>query len=291
MIHTTIEAQRAKYLYGIIFAMGTVGSCLGSMIPGLWAVSLGSEKLFLFTLPIYCIQFFAYRAAYYRSLVPKKTLLIDENSNGLTGLSLVARNRFLVGILLLVILMQASAGFMDYRFNLYLETNILDPDLRTAYCGWLFGCTNLVSLAFQAVGSFLIIHTIGVKKTHLLIPCLLLFSTLSYWTFPSFMIISFAYVFLKAIDFSLFSVSREMLYIPLSLDEKFRAKAVIDVFAYRSSKALVSLGVLFLQSIAGVYLVSAIDYVSIGIFILWMCVVLFILYPAFSEKISEKLST
>jgi ATP/ADP translocase len=38
-----------------------------------------------------------------------------------------------------------------------------------------------------------------------------------------------------------------MLYLPLSSEEKFKAKAVIDVFAYRSSKALASLALLASQ--------------------------------------------
>ncbi len=284
MIHTTVESHRAKYLYGLIFSAGTIGSCIGSTIPGLWAASLGSEKLFLFTAPIYCLQFLAYRAAFRKSLVSKKTIATKESVSGFDGLSLVLKNRLLIGILLLVVFMQSSVGFMDYRFNLHLEKHIFDSDARTSYCAWLFGCMNLLSLAFQAVGSFLIIHTIGVRRTHFLIPFLLLIATCSFWMVPEFALVAFAYVFLKATDFSLFSIGREMLYIPLSLDEKFRAKSVIDVFAYRSSKALVSLGILGLQSFAGVYLFSVIDYVSVSIFILWMCAVAFFLYPAFSER-------
>jgi ATP/ADP translocase len=50
----------------------------------------------------------------------------------------------------------------------------------------------------------------------------------------------------RSIFLSLFGVIREMLYVPLQLDEKFRAKAIIDVFAYRTSKAL---DILFLERI------------------------------------------
>jgi ATP/ADP translocase len=132
-------------------------------------------------------------------------------------------------------------------------------------------------MTLQAVGSFLVIHTIGLKKTHFLIPFLLLGSALCSWIIPSFALISFSYVFLKAIDFSLFSISREMLYIPFGLDEKFRAKAIIDVFAYRSSKALVSLSIISLQAIAGIYLLEVASYVSVAIFIGWIFVVFFML--------------
>lgn len=279
MIHCTIAPSRAKYLYGVIFASGTVGSCLGSCVPSFIAVSIGSESLFYFTLPIYLILLLTYKATLSKSLMSKdswkKELMINPSAS--EGVSLISKNRFLAAILLLVVAMQVSSGFMEYRFNVYLESHILDKDLRTAYCGQLFGFMNILSMALQAVGSFLVIHTMGLRKTHFLIPFLLLGSALCSWIVPSFALISFSYVFLKAIDFSLFSVSREMLYIPFGLDEKFRAKAIIDVFAYRSSKALVSLSIISLQAIAGIYLLEVASYVSIAIFIGWISVVFFML--------------
>ena len=277
MIHVTIPSTKAKYLYGMIFAMGTIGSCLGSCIPSFMAVPLGSESLFFFTLPIYFVLLFAYKGALYHSSITslfwKKEMM--ENPSASEGIALISKNRLLMAILFLVVAMQVSSGFVEYKFNLYLETAILDKDLRTAYCGQLFGLMNLCSMGLQAVGSFVIIHVIGLRKTHFLIPFLLLGSAVCSWIIPSFALISFSYVFMKAIDFSLFSVSREMLYIPFGLDEKFRAKSVIDVFAYRSSKALVSLSIIALQAVAGVYLLEVASYVSIAIFMVWIGVVFF----------------
>ena len=53
----------------------------------------------------------------------------------------------------------------------------------------------------------------------------------------------------KALDYSIFGIIKEQLYIPLGINEKFKAKAIIDVFAYRSSKALASLLILGLSAI------------------------------------------
>ncbi len=271
MIHCTIPQQRAKYLYGVIFASGTLGSCLGSCVPGFMAIPLGSENLFYLTLPIYLILFACYRGAFKRSKPWEKK---EEKPSGLTS---VFKNRFLIAILLLVVFMQISSGFMEYRFNIHLEETILDKDVRTAVCAKLFGLMNMFSLSVQAIGSFFLIHAIGLKRVHFLIPLVLLGSTLSSWMMPGFMLISFSYVFLKSIDFSLFSVGREMLYIPFGFDEKFRAKAVIDVFAYRTAKALVSLIILGMQGLVGSSLLKVVTYLSFAIFIGWMFVVAFML--------------
>ena len=277
MIHSTIPAGRAKSLYGIIFGMGTAGSIIGSILPSFFAVSLGSEKLFFFTPALYALLLFAYRNAHARSLVPKQSFAEDltPNPKASEAISLIRRNGFLASVLLLVVVMQVSVGLMEYQFNAHLEMNILEKDLRTAYCGRLMGAMNILSALFQIGGSFLMVHLLGLRRSHFLIPLLLLASALTSWAIPTFAMISLSYVFLKSVDFSLFAVSREMLYIPLRLDEKFRAKAIIDVFAYRTSKALVSLAILFLQAVAGLYLLQAASLISFAVFLAWLGIVFF----------------
>ncbi len=49
-----------------------------------------------------------------------------------------------------------------------------------------------------------------------------------------------AYVCFKSIDYTLFRASKELLYIPLSFDVRFRSKEFIDVFGYRGSKGVAS---------------------------------------------------
>lgn len=279
MIHCTIPGSKAKYIYGIIYAMGTVGSSLCSCFASGVVLAIGTISLFAFSIPAYFTLFFSFRSAFNRSAMLDKSWdkEILENPSTLESFSLVGRNRFLLAILFLVIAMQVSSGFMEFQFNAYLEKNIFDVDLRTTYCAQLFGIMNLLSMLLQSFGSYLIIQAIGLRRTHFLIPILLLGSALCSWIIPSFALISVSYVLLKALDFSLFSVSREMLYIPFGLDEKYRAKAIIDVFAYRSSKALVSISIMFLQAFAGAYLLEMASYVSIAIFMGWISVVFFML--------------
>ncbi len=276
LIHTTIKKERAKYLYGLIYGMGTVGSVICSLIPGFLVVDFGSYRLFLLTLPLYAVLFWAYRNAFNRSYLASKSFkdkLETEDPKPKESLLMFRKNPFLVSLLLLVVFMQVSVGLMEYQFNSYLELNIIDQDARTAYCGRITAIVNLLSGLFQCVGSFFLVHMLGLRGSHLFIPCVLFSNLLLFIWFPSFIMISLAFVFLKAVDFSLFGVVREMLYIPLKTDEKFRAKAIIDVFAYRTSKALASCFILVLQIAASVYLLPVISYVSLAIFVAWFILV------------------
>lgn len=280
LIHATLSSSsKVKYLYGLIFSMGTVGSCVGSFIPSRFAVQLGSESFFYFTLPIYLVMGLIYRAFFKKKLIAEDTLNRElvKGPPMREGFGVIMQNRMLLVTLFLVVAMQISSGLMEYRFNVHLEMQILDKDLRTAYYGKLFALTNGLSLFLQAIGSFFIIQLMGLKRVHFLIPLMLLGSLVFTWIMPSFLMLSFSYVFLKAIDFSLFSISREMLYIPLNLVDKFRAKAVIDVFAYRSSKAVISVAILGLQLIAERYVLNVTQFFSILLFLVWMGVVYFLL--------------
>ena len=274
MIHSTIPAARAKYLYGCIYGMGTIGAISGSLIPGFLAVAFGSERILFLTAPVYLLLMFAYTMAFKRSGVKenfKEDLTPDPRPR--EAFSLIRRSPVLIAVLLLVVFMQVSVGLMEYQFNAHLELNILEKDFRTAYCGRLMGIVNSLSLIFQFLGGFLMIRTLGLRGSHFLIPILLCSSALFSLAMPTFAMLSLSYVLLKAIDFSLFGVIREMLYVPLQLDAKFRAKAIIDVFAHRTSKAVVSLGLLLLQVVAGSYLLQLTSYISIAVFIGWLSTV------------------
>jgi hypothetical protein len=63
----------------------------------------------------------------------------------------------------------------------------------------------------------------------------------------------------------------------MKLDEKFRAKAIIDVFAYRSSKALVSICILGLQFFIGSEILGIASVISAAVFLGWIGVVVFML--------------
>ena len=63
MIHSTINTNRAKLLYGFMFGLGGVGSVLGGMISGFFAVQIKSTNLFFLSIPIYLLVYIFYLKA------------------------------------------------------------------------------------------------------------------------------------------------------------------------------------------------------------------------------------
>jgi AAA family ATP:ADP antiporter len=282
VIHVTVAFKQARYLYGLFFALGALGATLGSMVPGFLAVKMGSESLLLATLPIYLLLGLCYYCAL-KQTKEGPTLHLNEEKKHTSieafvhGVKLITSSRYLLVILLLVTFMQVSSTLIDFQFNRFLEEKIVGTDLRTQYTGRILSVVHTLTLSFQLFGSFLFIHYLGVKRTHLLIPLLLCINGLAFQCFPLFGMISFAYISIKSSDFSLFTILKELLYNPLKPDEKFRAKAVIDVFAHRSSKALASLLILGLQALFGLQFISYLNWGGIALFFLWMGTVIFFL--------------
>ncbi len=274
VIHATIAFQRAKYLYGILFGVGAVGAVFGSTLPGFFAVKVGSETLLFSTLVTYSLLTAGFLMLLHFSEQGMSRNLIEEEKrsswNALKhGFELIHKSPFLPFILAIVTLMQVSSTLIDFQFNHDLEKMVSSKDLRTEYTARILGIVHLATLTLQFFGSFLLVHFLGFKRSHLLVPLILCINAVGFLLFPAFAMISFSYITVKCFDFSLFGVIKEMLYVPLKKDEKFRAKAIIDVFAYRSSKAIVSLLILGLQFLEGMQVHFILSWTAVAILLLW----------------------
>ena len=276
MIHTTINTKKAKSLYGLMFGVGGFGSVIGGLVSGFFAVTLKSHNLLLLSAPIYVLVFAIYSYALKNSKINDedfKNLLIEGNGSSKEGFALFKKSNVLVYILLVVVFMQVSSALLDYQYNAFLETNIPNIDLRTQFTGRITSLINSISTVFQLLGGFVLIHYLGLKRAHLIVPIMLGINSLLFLAFPIFSMAVYSFVSIKSIDYSFFGIIREMLYIPLSLDEKYRAKAIIDVFAYRAAKAVASLFLISLQNIKVVNILLLVSIFSLIIYFLWSRVV------------------
>lgn len=267
VIHSKIDFKQAKYLYGLFFAVGGLGGVIGSGMTGFLATSIGSQHLLLMTLPIYTL----FILSYFFMLKEVNEVHISPSSD-MGGLALLRRSSPLQFILMLVVLMQMASTFLEYQFNTSIALEYPIQDVRTAFTGRIFGVIGLVTLVLQLVGGSLLIKLVGLRGGHLFIPAMLFTNTSLCLMIPSFNLFAYSYSAIKSFDHSIFRILTEMLYIPLKKEEKFQAKAIIDVFAYRTARAVASLGVIFLQLIC---FESFISWMVFGVMALWMGVVLY----------------
>ena len=275
VIHSTVKIDKARYLYGLLFGIGALGGFFGSVATSYFAVKLGSENLLFSTFPIYLLL----SGSYY--LLIKHSAEVDrkvddtmkKNSSLKESFALIAKSKLLFAILLMVTFMQMTATITDFQFNNYLEKMYPEKDIRTEYFGRLLAFGNILTMSFQFIGIFIFIRYLGKFRTHLMVPAILCLNGLAFIVYPVYGVISYAFLTIKCFDFSLFNVIKEMLYIPLKMEEKFRAKALIDVFMYRGAKVFASFFVLALQIFFSDSVVSLLSWVNVSLFVIWCFVV------------------
>jgi ATP/ADP translocase len=145
-------------------------------------------------------------------------------------------------------------------------------------------------MLLQFVGAFVLLQIVGLKNSHFLIPSLFALYALGLVVMPCFPLVVATFSTIKACDYSLFTILKEMLYLPLSSEEKFKAKAVIDVFAYRSSKALASFALLASQWFALTTFDRMLSWALFCTFCLWIVSVTFFSKNAFTNFANTKKS-
>ena len=277
VIHSTLQMKQAKYIYGLIFAVGGVGGILGNIVPGYFAVKMGSSNLLFFSIPLFAVMTIAFKYL----VRPVNTAPEEQSINNFwEGVTAIRNSKYLSFILSIVLLMQVTTTLIYYQFNSMLESSIQLQDLRTEYCGKVFVIANITTVFFQLFGSFLFVHFFGLRRSHILLPLILSLNAIGSLFVPTFSMISAAFITIKAFDFSLFGVLKEMLYIPLRKEEKFQAKSIIDVFAYRSAKAVAAGFILILQTAGFIQMIDSITWMTVFLLLLWT----FVVYKMFQLK-------
>lgn len=270
VIHANIQLEKAKYIYGFFFGIGGLGSLVGSFFPGFFAVAYGSENLIFWVLPIDLLLLFFYVKMVQNS--NGETPQLDRENQGklFHGVQLIRSSRFLIFALLIVVFMQVFTAIAEFQFNDYLGTAFQEKDLRTEHSARISVILHISTMVLQFAGTYFLISWLGFRRSHFMVPSMLGISATLLAFFPISQLISSVFIACKALDYSVFGVVKEMLYIPLKADEKFKARAVIDVFASRTSKALGSLLIIGMTAFFSSHLLTL---VNIGIVILWVATV------------------
>ncbi len=236
LINSTLNPKQARWINGPFCAVATIGSVTGGSLVAYLAPSLGSEVLLLFVagslLPAALFAMFAYAAAG----EPQPAATEQGGRQGHTGLKVLARSRYLIFLFLLILTTQVVSTVLDLRFNGLVETAIVDKDMRTAFYGRFYGqWLGISAFVLQLCAGF-VLRFIPIRILHPGIPLVHLIAGAVLTVAPSLRSGATAFLLFKTLDYSLFRAAKEMLYIPLSFDARYRAKQVIDSFGYRFAK-------------------------------------------------------
>jgi len=194
-------------------------------------------------------------------------------------------------IAVLVVITVIVSTFIDFYFSSAVEEHFTDKDAMQAFFGLFYAGLLAVAFLVNIFLTSLLLKNFRVRLTLLLTPVMLFIASIAA-IFAPFTL--FTAVLIKSTDeglgFSLQQSVRELLYIPVSSELKFRAKPFIDMFINRFAKVLAAI-LLFLFALT---LEKKVEYLTpvfdpgLAKDLLWGVIAFLLLWIIFSLKIYKE---
>ena len=242
-INSSLNQANAKMFNGPILGCASIGPILAGLFANRFASVWGSKMFVLLTsLSLVPTAVFSY-AAYRLAGEPRPSAAESGAGGGPLRLRLILEHKVLLFMALVIALSQFFATATNLRVYALVETAMPNKDVRTAYLAMLFARVNLLAFFMQFVITPLLLRRlrlsvvlIGIPVVHMIMAGLML-------GIPALPVAAWSLIIFKGLDYSIFRASKELLYIPLSFDVRYRAKQVVDAFTYRFSKGAVAGGI------------------------------------------------
>lgn len=243
-INSTFAEKEARRFNGFICGFGSLGAIAGGFLTGYLAggkfgFRIGTEDIVLLASVCLIPAALLTDIGYWIGGEPQPSE--DERIlKRKLALSLFKDSFYLRRIFVLILLTQIISTALDLRFFGLVEESFPEKDARTAFTGAFYGKLNVAAGVLQFVIVPLLLPLVPLKAVHLFIPAVHAVTAVLLIVKPSLATGGLAFMTFKALDYSLFRAAKEILYIPLSFDSRYKAKEVIDAFGYRAAKGMAS---------------------------------------------------
>lgn len=278
---TTFSEKRAKILYGFLAGGCSVGGIVASVMTSELAAVMGSKNLIF----VGCgalllgVWLFVYANGKGGGILERARekgavdAAEDEKKGSIWGgFDVVLKSKYLILICVMLMLSQFVTALIGLQFNQVLEVQVTDLDLRTAYLARFYGATNVIALVLQFGISAPMLHFLGLLLSLVLVPAIMGAGSLAFFFAPTMGVLFGTRLANKSLTYSIFRSAKEILYIPLSYIEKYKGKAVIDMFIYRFAKGGIGAVIIGMQAVMAVT-ASRINYMVIGLIAVWILIV------------------
>ncbi len=290
--NSVLKESEAKRYNGLILAISTLGGICGGLLVHKYAEQWGTAQLVLIggvlCIPCWYIAQKAYVISGYSGVEKPQESKKEsiQTQSDIFGIKLFSKNRILFVIAGMILLSQFYSYFIGLNFQIAIQNQYADMDKQTAYSGLFFAITNASSVFAQFVLTPILLARFSIPALHMAIPLINLGCMGALFVFPGVGAASAAFLIYKTMEYSIFRAAKEILYIPLSFDVRFRAKELIDVLGHRSGQGIASLLFGIMQKLSLLRNVH-IPFLSSGMLILWFLVLLPLIKY---EKIARKQS-
>jgi len=241
------EAQ-GKRLFGFLATGGTLGAIAGAALTGILTkgfalgglrikvdpLSLLLLSMVTLELAVQCVQRLA--AIFQLGHVAHGSR--EPGPGPLEGLRLIATSRYLQLICAYMLLFTITSTFLYLQQGGIVEQTFRSTAERTAAFARIDLWVNVLTLVTQVLLTGRIISGLGVPAVLAILPVLTLAGFGALWLWPTFAVMALFQVLRRGLHYAVDRPARELLYIPLGAEERYKSKPFVDTFIYRSGDLL-----------------------------------------------------
>jgi|TARA_B110000263_G_scaffold242541_1_gene248123 AAA family ATP:ADP antiporter len=238
--------SQAKRLYGYIAAGGTIGAISGPALTLFLVKFTGPINLLILSALLLTGAIISvkklnqWQLSLNKDKSPEytKNMSMPIGGNPFAGIKLVATSPYLMGICLFMLLYTTLSTFLYLQQAEIIKMNISDPSQRTAIFAGMDFAVNILTIVTQVFLTEKIINYFGLGKTLMIIPIGLAIGLFILGLSPILPVLIVVQVLRRAGNYAIMKPAREMLYVSLGREEKYKAKNFIDTTIYRGGDAV-----------------------------------------------------
>ncbi len=247
MVNVVFNPREAKRMIGFFTSGGLLGGVFGGLLTGYLGWIIPDYLLFIAT-GLFLASIFVVNSIFIwqrkETSTPAGSTLEDKGEKGEISrvgfkdcFNTVRKNYYLLLLAAIVTLTFTVPTFIDWQSKTIIE-NVIQPDEYTRFFGYFHAGLLVVPFFISILLTSNIIKRFGIRLTLLLYPLVLLLCSLGIAAVPAIFFAVFIKGSDKSLSFSLNQSVRELLYIPISSEQKYKAKIFIDMFINRFAKGI-----------------------------------------------------
>jgi len=269
------NAREAKRLFGFIGAGAISGGIFGGYPTNFLAPRANTENLLFFSIGFLLIRLFLLRliwikyGRYKHQQIKTSSWRLKKEDTSDNPVKLILNSRHLTYAASLIATGIIAANLADYQFSAIASKAIGDPDRLTAFFGFWMSNLNIASLAVQLLLTRRILKHSGVITSLFFLPLGLLVGAAAVLFAPGFWSAILIKVCGGSFKHSINKSSIELLFLPIPLEIKNRAKSFIDIFLNNLANGIAGI-ILILLTIVLDLSVSHLSLVIVGLVAVWI---------------------
>jgi len=261
LVYDLYQPRQVKRFVSFFVSGGLLGGVFGSLLVTFLAKALQTENLLLL-----CPAFLVFCLGIVRSMAKAPVGEMKEKKPGGAGppqekagywksFQVLTKSRYLVLLSCMMAVTIIVSTLIDFQFNAIITTKFgKNSDAQTAFLGMFFTLLLVFSWILNVLLTNRILKNFGLKVALLVTPLILMLGAGALFIIPYARRIFWA-VAVKGADKSLthtFSqATREVLYIPVPQEIKYKAKMFIDMFVNKLGDGLAALLLMVFFSLLG----------------------------------------